>query len=256
MLFPKKGETRFEFLAGRIYSNLQKGKFSLALAHYNKFESSFKMLKAEKKEKLGDKYDFIKNCLVLYMDSVDLNKYSDTWSLAEIENRLDRIKDIKSDVGKIPLKLNRAVNSNYKESKKIYDYRVAKEKIDILINEIDKLVDEGNFDFALDKFRELEGLGDTLSSCFKGDFGRIQKLLDEMKEHLEFSYMESLAYAKPAEYEKVKKPKEKKPSELKLVSSKPDTQQKFTKLDKYTQLRDLIESGDVDAIEKFRSDLG
>lgn len=244
--------SRFEFLADKIYSNLIRGEFELALAHYNKFESAFGLLRSEKKAELQAKHDLVKNCLLMYLNSSDIIKYSNSWDLEEMKERLDRLEQIMKENVRRPAKLKNVVSDNYERGKRTFNYRLTKVKFDALINEIDKLVDEENFDFALDKFKELVAVEKELNSFTSGEDVKLKRLLSGIKDHLEFSYLESLAHSVPAKYSRVKKSKK---TASKNNVLKRSILEKGEGSDDYSKLRDHILTGDVEEIERLRSKL-
>ena len=198
-----KKQTRFEFLADRIYSNMQRNKFDLAYSYYNKFEKSWHLLNPDKKEKLKEKYDVVKSLLMLHMESSDLDKYGKDLSTEEVEERLEVIEDLMNSIKYIPKSFKNIINNHYKKSKRLYGYRVSKLEFDKTMNDVEALIGERNFDFALEKVKVLDMLERKMRFYSGNNDGRTKRLINSIRENLEFSYNESLAEAEPATYEMI-----------------------------------------------------
>ena len=215
MLFGRK-LSRFEFLTDKIYKNLEQGEVDLAFAHYNSFEKSFRLI--ENKEKFQGIYRDIKNMLTLYMDCDDLIKHAFEFTTDEIRERYRRIKELLNNIKRVPNKFKLLLDEKLKESKKIYGYKITNEKFNRLLNDIEALIGEENFDEAKIRVKELEHLERKMRLFINNDDIRIKNLIREIKGHLDFSYEKNVAYSLPASYQiKTKKAKIK---ELPLLKPK------------------------------------
>jgi len=254
-MFGKKKKTRFEFLADLIYNHLKNGKFELAIAHYNKLENAFRFLSADKKQEFQGLRDSIKNLLTLYMDAYDLVHYAEDWDLSEVEDRLDRVEGLRASTDVIPGKLGKVVEENYNKGRDLCKYRILRRDFDDLLDDIEVLIGERNYDFALEKIEELSLMERKMKYYSGKKDKKLRNMVERLKRDIDIRYRETIAYSKPAVDVVYKREIEGELPILKPKSRKIKKKEEPKHEDMYDILRKHIESGNMKEIERIRQEI-
>lgn len=207
-----KSKDNYQKIRNKIVSNLNSGKFENALADYYKLEEEFEKL--TEKETFKQEFDNITNELLLYVNLNDGFKYCGIESLGDLRERIGKIDNIMHEINVISNALNSYFNQKYGFINLVYKKRLVLREFEDKYDEIKKLADESNYDFALKKLMELVHLKLNLEELTQSKNQELDDRIETLKKELQLGYLELRAYSDVAKQSTRKKKKVKKLPEL------------------------------------------
>jgi hypothetical protein len=174
----------------RMKSLIERGKYEKALARYYSFNSLYKSLHKEEKEKYRIEYQSVVNCLLLYNKLEDLKVFLKEDNLDLVRDALSVMKYLLISTPKNTCrKFMRFVDLEYDKHFEEFSYRLAISELDEKLDFINKLKDEENYDIALNSFPELINKYREIES-YGRDSSRIHDSLISLREELKTSLLE------------------------------------------------------------------
>lgn len=196
------GRKSFEKLKEVIEENIQAGKFKTATAYYSQFKETYELI--EDKDDFYKDFEFISDQLILFMYASDAMRHCYEDDIGRLKDRLDKIEEIMTDWDNLPIKLKDFADRSHEVALKAYKKRLVEKEFVEKLDEVEKLIYEKNFDFAIDKMKELKHLKSNLDflSGKKNDI--LDAKMKELNEHLKLSFLEMKAHSEPAIYTHVR----------------------------------------------------
>jgi len=199
----KKNKTDFSIVYKEINKALKNREFDYAIALYNKLEQSYIKLPEEKKQSYILFYTTIKDKLIILLKISELLNLVRTENLEGIRQRLNEIEYLTQKYrDTIPSRFFLYIKHNYKHAYKIYHYKLYKNQLDKVIEEIYSKLAEQNYEQALNLFPEAKKQFNHMSRYYKNDI--LFSELEGLKSHIKMSLLKLKAKSDPAEVDERK----------------------------------------------------
>ena len=254
-MFFKAKKENYWTIKNSILSNLEKGKFNESLASYYKLQEEFNIL--ENKDSKQQEFDEISNFLILYMNALDLLRHCMMLEIDELEEKLERLNKLKQETQNISLKLNNFVENVYEKASKVCRFKHAEQDFNDKLSEIEHLVGDGSFDFALQRYKELQVIKSNMDYFSDKKDPLLDRKIEQLKRFLQVGYLRLRAYSPVANNRR--RIKEKKLPELRRLPELPEPNSSIKhphSFDpKVNRISKLIKQGYLDKAEELMKDV-
>ncbi|MBT3417000.1 hypothetical protein HN706_00730 [Candidatus Woesearchaeota archaeon] len=249
MFFKKKNKLKFTLIKEAIDENLKNRKFTMALALYSKLQEEYLNLGNELRHIHYEDYQITQNKLILLMKVQELIRVTKTDDIEAINKKLTDVNDyLFHKIGEIPERFYSYLQHNYSQAYKVYEHKIHKAELSLLLETIKTMIREQNYDRALSIFPEVMKIFNKTIAFKRND--ELAKELSDLKAHLKMSLLKQHAYSEVSKVDektikkllrkKIKKVIEKKEKPIKKLPEDPENKdiQDLKKLIKKNKIDD------------------
>ncbi|MBS3172374.1 hypothetical protein J4438_02230 [Candidatus Woesearchaeota archaeon] len=192
-MFFKTKKTTFKEINDFINSELERKKFTSALAAYHQLREVYNS--SNEQEKYYNELNEITRKLIILTKVQELHNLIHTNDLESIGRILSEIREwLKENNGR---NFYSYIDHHHDRCLKIYLYKQKKEELKFQIDNIHKLMEEENYDIALMQFPELMRVYNEMSTYHRNE--EIIKELEQLKSQIKMSLLKQRAYGEVAE---------------------------------------------------------
>lgn len=190
-------ESVFVNYLGKLRKYLDKGNYDSALARYNRLKKYYDLLEEESKLKFSYEFESITKQIMLCMKFEELEVVMGGDDLGLMSDYLEEVDYLNNTTFDMPANFRNFVNNTYEKYMNEFGYKVTLNELNELLDEVYKLRDEQNFDFALNMFPKVMSKFKELKS-YDVDVDEVHSRLIGLRENLKVGLLKMKAYSDEA----------------------------------------------------------